>query len=176
MGREPLSYMLTLGMVCLLYFAVEELGGSPAIAILIFGLILANMQSIAGRFGPRFRDLFGIDVREEQFVLGQFVVNITAELSFLVRTFFFVYLGLLLDFSALSWSMAAWTAAMFGLLLASRRAGRGPVRARIHRSARPSCRRSWRCSRAGLATAVVAFIPMQAGIAGTEHCSRSTRS
>jgi potassium/hydrogen antiporter len=166
LGREPLSYMLTLGMVCLLYFAVEELGGSPAIAVLLFGIILANMQSIAGRFGPRFRDLFGIDIREEQFVLGQFVVNITAELSFLVRTFFFVYLGLLLDFSALSWSMAAWTAGMFALLLASRRVGvaffaRGstfsPAELQTIMALQPR----------GLATAVVAFIPMQAGIPGT---------
>ena len=150
MGREPLSYMLTLGMVCLLYFAVEELGGSPAIAILLFGLLLANMQSIAGRFGPRFRELFGVDVREEQFVLGQFMVNITAELSFLVRTFFFVYLGLLLDFSALSWTLAAWTVALFGLLLAEPASGRGAVRpARPVVHAEPNCTRSWRCSRAG---------------------------
>ncbi len=166
LGREPLSYMLTLGMVCLLYFAVEELGGSPAIAVLLFGILLANMQSIAGRFGPRFRDLFGIDVREEQFVLGQFVVNITAELSFLVRTFFFVYLGLLLDFSALSWSMAAWTFGMFGLLLASRRLGVA-LFARGSRFGAAELQTIMALQPRGLATAVVAFIPMQAGIDGT---------
>jgi potassium/hydrogen antiporter len=166
LGREPLSYMLTLGMVCLLYFAVEELGGSPAIAVLLFGILLANMQSIAGRFGPRFRDLFGIDIREEQFVLGQFVVNITAELSFLVRTFFFVYLGLLLDFSALSWSMAAWTLGMFGLLLASRRLGVA-LFARGSQFRAAELQTIMALQPRGLATAVVAFIPMQAGIAGT---------
>jgi len=166
LGREPLSYMLTLGMVCLLYFAVEELGGSPAIAVLLFGMLLANMQSIAGRFGPRFRDLFGIDIREEQFVLGQFVVNITAELSFLVRTFFFVYLGLLLDFSALSWSMAASALAMFGLLLASRRLGVA-LFARGSQFDAAEIQTILALQPRGLATAVVAFIPMQAGIAGT---------
>jgi potassium/hydrogen antiporter len=166
MGREPLSYMLTLGMVCLLYFAVEELGGSPAIAILLFGLILANMQSIAGRIGPRFREMFGIDVREEQFVLGQFMVNITAELSFLVRTFFFVYLGLLLDFSALSWTLASWTVVMFGLLLASRRVGVSLFR-RGAGFTQPELQTIMALQPRGLATAVVAFLPMQAGIAGT---------
>ena len=168
MGREPLSYMLTLGMVCLLYFAVEELGGSPAIAILLFGLLLANMQSIAGRFGPRFLELFGVNVREEQFVLGQFMVNITAELSFLVRTFFFVYLGLLLDFSALSWTLAAWTAAIFGLLLLSRRLGVGLFGRRAPSFSRVELQMIMALQPRGLATAVVAFLPMQAGVAGTD--------
>lgn len=167
MGREPLSYMLTLGMVCLLYFAVEELGGSTAIAVLLFGLILANMQPIAGRFGQRFRELFGIDVREEQFVLNQFMVNITAELSFLVRTFFFVYLGLLLDFSALSWSMGGWIVAMFGLLLISRYAGIVIFR-RGSSFNRAELRAIMALQPRGLATAVVAFLPVQAGVAGTE--------
>ena len=167
MGREPLSYMLTLGMVCLLYFAVEELGGSPAIAVLLFGLLLANMQSIAGRIGPRFRELFGVDIREEQFVLGQFMVNITAELSFLVRTFFFVYLGLLLDFSALSWTLAAWTLVIFSLLLVSRRLAVKLFKRRGAAFNRVELQVIMALQPRGLATAVVAFLPMQSGVAGT---------
>jgi potassium/hydrogen antiporter len=167
MGREPLSYMLTLGMVCLLYFAVEELGGSPAIAVLLFGLLLANMQSVAGRIGPRLRELFGVDLREEQFVLGQFMVNITAELSFLVRTFFFVYLGLLLDFSALSWALGAWTLAIFGLLLVSRRAGVELFRRRASSFSPAELQVIMAFLPRGLATAVVAFLPMQSGVPGT---------
>ena len=167
MGREPLSYMLTLGMVCLLYFAVEELGGSPAIAVLLFGLLLANMQSIAGRIGPRFRELFGVDIREEQFVLGQFMVHITAELSFLVRTFFFVYLGLLLDFSALSWGLAAWTVAIFGLLFVSRRLGVELFRRRATSFSQAELQMITALMPRGLATAVVAFLPMQSGVGGT---------
>ena len=165
LGREPLSYMLTLGMVCLLYFAVEELGGSPAIAVLLFGMILANMQSIAGRFGPHFSALFGIDIREEQFVLGQFVMNITAELSFLVRTFFFVYLGLLLDFSALSWSLGAWIVGIFFLLLGSRRLGVAMFARHGASFSRTELQTIMALQPRGLATAVVAFMPIQAGIA-----------
>lgn len=167
LSREPLSYMLTLGVVCLLYFAVEELGGSPAIAVLAFGVILANMQSIAARFGQRFRDLFGIDIREEQFVLNQFMVNITAELSFLVRTFFFVYLGLLLDFSALSWPVALWIALMFGLLLASRRLGVAMFGRGGASFSPPELGVIMALQPRGLATAVVAFLPVQAGVPGS---------
>jgi cell volume regulation protein A len=167
MGREPLAYMLTLGMVCLLYFAVEELGGSPAIAILLFGLILANMQSIAARIGPRARELFGVDIREEQFVLNQFMVSITAELSFLVRTFFFVYLGLILDLSALSPAVAAAGVAMFGLLLASRRVGLAALTRGGSRFSRGELQAIMALQPRGLATAVVALLPVQAGVEGT---------
>ncbi|HEX4998706.1 MAG TPA: cation:proton antiporter [Terriglobia bacterium] len=165
-GREPLSYMLTLGVTCLLYFVVEELGGSPAIAVLLFGLLLANMQFIASRIGPRVSALFSIDVRGEQFILERFVVNITAELSFLLRTFFFVYLGLLLDFSALSWKLGASIAVMYVLLLASRRAGIALFR----RSGASFSDGEWKAVMAlqprGLATSVVAFMPVEAGIEG----------
>jgi len=164
LGREPLSYMLTLGVTCLLYFVVEELGGSPAIAVLMFGVLLANMQLIAGRFGPQFRELFGVNIREEQFVLGQFMVNITAELSFLVRTFFFVYLGLILDLSALSWTSGAWVVGIFALLLLSRRVGI----ALLKRTGAPFRDAEWQAIMSlqprGLATAVVALLPVQAGI------------
>jgi cell volume regulation protein A len=165
LGREPLSYMLTLGVTCLLYFVVEELGGSPAIAVLVFGLLLANMQYIAGRVGPHLREIFGIHVKDDQFVLGQFMVNITAELSFLVRTFFFVYLGLLLNLSELSVSRAAWLVAIFVALLVSRRLGMWI----FGRTGASFSGGEWQAIMAlqprGLATAVVAFMPSQAGIA-----------
>jgi cell volume regulation protein A len=167
MGHEPLAYMLTLGMVCLLYFVVEELGGSPAIAVLLFGLMLANMETIAGRIGPHLRELFGIDIRAEQFVLSQFMVHITAELSFLVRTFFFVYLGLLLDFSAFSWSLTAWALGMFALLLASRRVGIAVFKRGRAGFSRAELQTIMALQPRGLATAVVAFLPMQSGVPGT---------
>ncbi len=168
LGREPLSYMLTLGVVCLLHFVVEELHGSPAIAVLLFGLILANMQTIAGRFGPRFSELFGIDIREEQFVLNQFVMNITAELSFLVRTFFFVYLGLILDFSALSWTLGLWIGALFLLLLGSRRLGIALFKYSGSKFSVSELQVVMALQPRGLATAVVAFMPIQAGVPGAE--------
>lgn len=168
MGREPLAYMLTLGMVCLLYVSVEELGGSPAIATLLFGLILANMQSIAARFGGRFRELFGVNLREEQFVLDQFMLNITAELSFLVRTFFFVYLGLLLDFSTLSSTVVGLAFGMFALLLVSRRVGIGVLSLGRSRITPAESAVILALAPRGLATAVVALLPLQAKVEGAE--------
>ncbi len=167
MGKEPLAYMLTLGFVFLLYFAVEELGGSAAMAVLIFGILLENMHVIAHRFSDRIRNLFGIDFRAEQFVLNEFMKNITEEISFLVRTFFFVYLGLILDFKSVTPWIAVSSGAVVVLLLASRwvavlimrkRCRFTPGEVQVVLSMLPR----------GLATAVMAFIPAQYGISGTE--------
>jgi cell volume regulation protein A len=167
MGKEPLAYMLTLGFVFLLYFSVEELGGSAAIAVLMFGIMLENMHVVADRVGPRVRFFFGIDIRAEQFVLHEFMKNITAELSFLIRTFFFVYLGLILDFKNITPEIAFSSIGIVVLLLACRWLG--------VQSIKRGCRFTTGESRTilsmlprGLATAVMAILPMQYGIPDTE--------
>ena len=167
MGKEPLAYMLTLGFVFLLYFGVEELGGSAALAVLMFGMFLENMHVVADRVGMQMRYFFGIDVRAEQFILQEFMKNITEELSFLIRTFFFVYLGLLLDFRALTPQIGLYGAAMVILLLASRWVA---VRFIIKRShfTKGELRIIHSMVPRGLATAVMAFLPYQQGLSGTE--------
>ncbi len=167
MGKEPLAYMLTLGFVFLLYFSVEELGGSAAIAVLLFGILLENMHVIAGRVSARVRFFFGIDVRAEQFVLHEFMKNITEELSFLIRTFFFVYLGLILDFRSITLEIAVSSVGIVILLLAGRWIGVQSIRRKCRFTAG-----EMRCVMSmlprGLATAVMAFLPAQYGIAGAE--------
>jgi cell volume regulation protein A len=167
MGKEPLAYMLTLGFVFLLYFSVEELGGSAAIAVLLFGVMLENMQVIASRVGERVRYLFGFDIRAEQFVLHEFMKNITEELSFLIRTFFFVYLGLLLDFDTLTLSIGIHCAGFVILLLASRWVAVRIIRKRCRLTSEEFLGVLSMVPR-GLVTAVMAFLPAQQGIAGTE--------
>ncbi len=167
MGKEPLAYMLTLGIVFLLYFAVEELHGSAALAVLMFGMMLENMRVVADHVGRRVRRFFGIDIRADQFALHEFMKNITDELSFLVRTFFFVYLGLLLDFSRINLYLALSGVGVVALLVVSRwvtirSINRGKslteAESRVVLAMLPR----------GLATAVMAFLPAQYGISGTD--------
>jgi potassium/hydrogen antiporter len=167
MGREPLAYMLTLGFVFLLYFSVEELGGSAAIAVLLFGLMLENMHVVADRVSERMRRLFGIDIRAEQFVLHEFMKNITEELSFLIRTFFFVYLGLILNFRSITLRIAISSAGIVILLLASRWIGVQSIKKRCLFTAGETQIVMSMLPR-GLATAVMAFLPTQYGVSGTE--------
>ncbi len=169
MGKEPLAYMLTLGFMFLLYFIVEEMHGSAAIAVLMFGLVLENMEVMTDRIGDRLRNLFGIDIKSEKFILNQFIKNITEELSFLLRTFFFVYLGMLLDFNELTWTIGLFILGMTGLLLVSRwglmqgfrRIGRDFSNGELQVIMAMLPR--------GLATAVMALLPFQQEqMAGTE--------
>ncbi len=85
-SRQSFSYMLTLAIVLFGYTASEYLGGSGALSSLIFGLILGNEKSI-------FRAL-----KREQ--VGDVAVDgglrrFESEIAFLIRTFFFVFLGLI---------------------------------------------------------------------------------
>ncbi|GEM_PF-172621 len=168
-GKEPLAYMLTLGFMFLLYFVVEEMHGSAAIAVLMFGLVLENMQVMADHIGARLRQFFGIDIKSEKFILNQFIKNITEEISFLLRTFFFVYLGLLLDFDELTWTIGLFILGMTALLLLSRwvmmygfrKISRGFTEGELQTIMAMLPR--------GLATAVMALLPFQqAQVPGTD--------
>ncbi|MBN1446576.1 MAG: cation:proton antiporter [Bacteroidetes bacterium] len=169
MGKEPLAYMLTLGFMFLLYFAVEEMHGSAAIAVLMFGLVLENMQVMANKIGERLRHFFGIDIKSEKFILNQFIKNITEEISFLLRTFFFVYLGLLLDFNELTWTIGLFILGMTALLLIGRRLMMYGFRRMSHGFTEGELQTIMAMLPRGLATAVMALLPFQqARIPGTE--------
>jgi potassium/hydrogen antiporter len=167
MGKEPLAYMLTLGFLFLLHFSVEELHGSAPLAVLMFGMMLANMHVIAGWVGVRARDLFGIDIRAEQFAIHEFMKNITEELSFLIRTFFFVYLGLLLDFRAMTPRIGISGLVVVLLLLGSRWLAVLAIRRRSRLSRGESHLVVTMMPR-GLATAVMAFLVVQQKMEGAD--------
>jgi len=94
--------------------------------------------------------------------------RINEELSFLVRTFFYVLLGLILDFSALTTSIAFTSLGIFVIVVAVRTVtteGLGRVT------------NTWTGGERfviaamfprGVATAVMAFLPTATGIPGTE--------
>jgi cell volume regulation protein A len=87
MEREEYSDILTLAIVFALYFVVELINGSGVIFALVFGLILGNGVKVA-RFMRLRRTI------ESTEVLKRF----HAEIFFFVKTFFFVYLGLIVTF------------------------------------------------------------------------------
>jgi cell volume regulation protein A len=82
--------VMTFSIVLVLYAGTEALGASGLIAVLAFGLTLANFPGI----DPRLRAL------EEESVSLQSqesLLNFHSELAFLVRTFFFVLIGAITD-------------------------------------------------------------------------------
>jgi len=78
------TYVLTVGVIFLTYSITEELGGSGELAVLIFGLILGNYYVL----NSLVKKPLDMDPLRKQ--LGTF----QDEVSFMMETLFFVFLGL----------------------------------------------------------------------------------
>lgn len=97
-SKQNLAYMLTLGFILLLYTLTDFLGGEGAVTILAFGILLGNSKILATKSQPMLAKL-NSTVNIADFEIDEVVKRINAELTFFVRTFFFVFIGLLFDFS-----------------------------------------------------------------------------
>ena len=105
---KPFGYLLTLAVLFILYALTEYLGGRGAIAVLIFGIVLSSMQQIASLM--KFEGDFKLEDKMRQFQV---------EVSFFVRTFFFVYLGLIVARADLTLNLIIISVALlFGLIIA----------------------------------------------------------
>jgi cell volume regulation protein A len=85
---KPFSFMITIAALFMLYAVVEFIDVSGAVAALVFGLVLSNKEEIARMLKIK-----------TGFVLDEHIKQFHSEVSFLVRTFFFVYLGLTFTFT-----------------------------------------------------------------------------
>lgn len=93
--KEEFSYVVTLAVVFLVYslttllVGVNEGGeGAGAIACLIFGLVLGNGKKV----------LKMLDYGGKGFEMDEDTKHFHSLISFIIRTFFFVYLGLVVSF------------------------------------------------------------------------------
>jgi cell volume regulation protein A len=102
MKGKPNAYMLTLAILLLTFFVARNLGGTGAISALFLGLVIGNAPSFAKLV--KFKNSSTISVDES-------VRSFHSQISFLIRSFFFVFTGLLFSFSS-------FTLVLFGLLLA----------------------------------------------------------
>ncbi|MEM2875428.1 MAG: cation:proton antiporter [Candidatus Bathyarchaeia archaeon] len=85
-AKSPYSYMLTLAIVLLAYALSEYLGGSGPLCSLLLGMVLGNE-----------RDIYRILKKERpsDIVIDIGLRRFESEIAFLMRSFFFVYLGLI---------------------------------------------------------------------------------
>ncbi|MGD9116793.1 MAG: cation:proton antiporter [Dehalococcoidia bacterium] len=84
---EIFDDILTLAIVFIFYFIVEGIGGSGVMFALVFGLILGNGVEVA-----HFLRL------KRTVEIHDMMKKFHSQMSFLIKTFFFVYLGLMLSF------------------------------------------------------------------------------
>ncbi len=89
----PFSYMLTLAIALLTYTVSEHFGGSGALSSLLFGLMLGNEKEILKQLRRKETEAVAVDAGLKRF---------ESEMAFLIRTFFFVFLGIIATISSIS--------------------------------------------------------------------------
>jgi NhaP-type Na+/H+ or K+/H+ antiporter len=104
--------VMTFSIVLVLYAGTEALGASGLIAVLAFGLTLANFPGIDPRFRAVEEELVSLQSQES-------LLSFHSELAFLVRTFFFVLIGAIADLRSFR-GHALLMAGMMGALFAAR--------------------------------------------------------
>ncbi len=81
---QKYTYVLTVGLILLTYSLTTLAGGSGQMSVLVFGVVLGNYQSVGRVFGRQ----FSMDALQERLRLFH------GEITFLLGTLFFVFLGL----------------------------------------------------------------------------------
>ena len=97
LGNAQHAYMLTLGILFVLFFLANSFGESGALTALVFGLMLGNKSHLAGILRFKLPRIEMDDPTHNQ-------------LTFLVRSFFFVFVGLMASFGRIEY-------VVFGILV-----------------------------------------------------------
>jgi cell volume regulation protein A len=145
------SYMLTIGILFVIFFVEKSLGGTGALAPLIFGLMLGNKQLISRYLKFKVPEISSDDPTHNQ-------------LTFLVRSFFFVFVGLLATIGRLEFIIVGVAGA---ILIYLTRVGIIKISLRNRFSAFDNKVTAAMIPR-GLAAAVVAIIPLTMGLPNAE--------
>lgn len=103
------TYMLMLALLFGLFAITEEVGGSGGIAVFVFGIMLGNAKKLG-----KFAQIEWVNPVSRTTRLFQ------EEVAFFVRTFFFVYVGLLMSIEYFSAQVIAVSLAIVALVLIGR--------------------------------------------------------
>lgn len=92
--KEQFSYILTLALVFLIYSVTESWwGGAGALSCLTFGLVLGNGKKV----------LKMLNVKGRSYEMDNETKQYHSLVSFIIRTFFFVYLGIMVRFQRIEY-------------------------------------------------------------------------
>ncbi len=150
---KPNIYMLTFGILLLTFALARTFGGTGAVSALFLGLIIGNAPQIAKLL--KFKN--SVSINEN-------VSNFHSQISFLIRSFFFVFTGLLFSFSSIN-------IVILGLVLSFIYLGLRFFAVRMS-----FLKSSFQDSKSlitimlprGLAAAVLASLPFASGVPGSE--------
>ncbi len=154
-GRSH-AYTFTLSALFLLYVMVEGFNGNAAMGILVFAIVIGNAKNIA--------KLMKLPVTALNLEMDLSVKAIHTQLAFMIKSFFFTYIGLKLPTDP--WLLG--TGALLGLALLAVRLPAvqlGMLGAEYSPGDKTLIRI---CMPRGLAAGVLAAMPLEQGVPGTE--------
>ncbi|MBU0457704.1 MAG: cation:proton antiporter [Nanoarchaeota archaeon] len=167
------NYVMAIAYLILIYVVTEFLNGNGAIAALFFGLILKNSKQLSSII----KGILTNKAKEKKKALkGELGVSVTTpseeyfyhQISFLLKTFFFVYIGVLIDLS--DWKALVIGGVISLLLMGSRMASllltkaMNPINKDLINS----------IFARGLAAAAIAQLAVQAGIPYADFIGKVT--
>ena len=157
LAGNPHAYPMTLAALILLYVFVDASGGSAAMGILAFAVMVGNANAIMKRLG--------FSMGQRPLELDSAVRTVHTQIAFIVKSFFFTFIGLMLR---PPWSLLA-IGIVLGLVLlgarvpavwlATRRAGFSRQQVKMITISLPR----------GMAAGVLATLPFHSGVIGTEN-------
>jgi cell volume regulation protein A len=143
------AYMLTLAVVLLAYALSESLGGSGSLCSLLFGMMLGNEREIYRMLRME---------RPPNLVVDAGLKRFESEVAFLLRTFFFVFIGLIVTIADIKTLIAGVILSLMLLLIRFGAVTLVTLRSKDLIKERPIM--SVMLAR-GLAAAVLATLPLQ---------------
>lgn len=146
------GFVLTLSALLIVYVMADRAGGSAALAVLTFAVIVGNAAWILGRFGLRFDFDLEPDGRDFH-----------GHLVFIVKAFFFTFIGAMLG---PPWGLAVLGLVLGLVLLPVRLPAAWLAAATLRLSPRERSIVAVALPR-GLAAGVLATLPQAAGVPGT---------
>lgn len=157
----PTTIFTTLASAFVLYGLAENLGFAGAIAVLAYGITLSNHESFGLSKLFKGRPFSGVTPVESDFY---------KEIVFLLKTFFFVYLGISMRFSD---AKLFWLAVALMLIVTGARLFATPLILPRSINRRDASVIAVMVPK-GLAAAVLAGLPLEAGIVGGETIQATT--
>lgn len=157
-SKATYAYMLTLAVVLLAYAFSEFLGGSGSLCSLLFGIMLGNEKEIYKMLKMERPSNMAVDGGLKRF---------ESEIAFLLRTFFFVYIGLIGTIGDITIIVVG---VILSLLLLATRYGAVSL-ATVRSSLTEEKKIMTVMLTRGLAAAVLATLPLQYA---TEHAADPT--
>lgn len=147
------AYPITLSALLLLYVLVEEVGGSGALGVLAFAVVVGNASHIGQQVSI-----------DRELRLHDDVRGFHSQMFFIIKSFFFTFVGAMLG---PPWSLAAGGAILAAVLLVARYPAAWLAMTGSSLQARPRHIVFMTVPR-GVAAGVLATLPVAAGLPGME--------